>query len=591
MKKIVIILVLLLFSYCSKFNKIYNISTFISSPIQNREIMENIHDQDCIGFVNQNFSHNSLNISDFDDLEILKKKTGLDWQKIEQYTPYLNFKEYFDSCDNKVVHVIDIVNSPKDKKNMISIGSDDGFSLWVNGDSITTVLKGRGLTPDDDIIQVNFKKGKNIVLYKIENGNGAWEFHRLYSYSKKELKKIKNRIYADVLESHIIPDTTNYIYIKKRKQIQQKTLSEFTQLDTVQFAWYELSDVDFKSPLKIDDFPQLPEKIKIPESSEKEFILKVSRLKNNKDIYQELLPVFSESKVLHYLDNLYYTDSQNSDPIYLARKVAVGIVFGLSEIEERCEREYSTRMQTQILYDLYLTMNFPENYWINFPGPKIIGYRSPTDSSIQIYRLHIPNKYINNEALPSLTIKIPYKRESKTCGFLPGIGQSHYYMANWSRLSNQYNTIFVKPFGRGTENFQNLAAEEVPIIFNQIKKYWKFDESKVIFWTGSSGMRITFDIMCNMDFKIKYFCGMCISPGKDLDNWNIALHYLKNIYPDIEFFVRNGIKDDLAPIEDVRNWKKQVKKIHIKIDYRELPNNSHLLDFISLSEDFYESIR
>ena len=59
----------------------------------------------------------------------------------------------------------------------LSMGSDDGVRLWLNGELVHEVDVPRGMTPDDDALRLELVEGVNHCLFKISQGEGGWEFH------------------------------------------------------------------------------------------------------------------------------------------------------------------------------------------------------------------------------------------------------------------------------------------------------------------------------------------------------------------------------------------------------------------------------
>ena len=58
----------------------------------------------------------------------------------------------------------------------LSLGSNDGGKLWVNGISVWELRQGRILTIDEDLIPVLLNKGKNTLLLKTEERGKKWGF-------------------------------------------------------------------------------------------------------------------------------------------------------------------------------------------------------------------------------------------------------------------------------------------------------------------------------------------------------------------------------------------------------------------------------
>ena len=59
---------------------------------------------------------------------------------------------------------------------IISVGTDDGGRLWINGKEVWDSTTSRKVVPDDDLIPIFLKQGKNTILLKVENRGGGWGF-------------------------------------------------------------------------------------------------------------------------------------------------------------------------------------------------------------------------------------------------------------------------------------------------------------------------------------------------------------------------------------------------------------------------------
>jgi hypothetical protein len=59
----------------------------------------------------------------------------------------------------------------------ISLGSDDGIKVFLNGQNILSNNIGRGAAPDQEKLVLKLKKGKNVLLLKIHNGAGPSGFY------------------------------------------------------------------------------------------------------------------------------------------------------------------------------------------------------------------------------------------------------------------------------------------------------------------------------------------------------------------------------------------------------------------------------
>ncbi len=76
---------------------------------------------------------------------------------------------------------------------IISVGTDDGGRLWINGKEVWDSTTSRKVIPDDDLIPIFLKRGKNTILLKVEDRGGSWGFCVRILPCDID-KKIKNKI-------------------------------------------------------------------------------------------------------------------------------------------------------------------------------------------------------------------------------------------------------------------------------------------------------------------------------------------------------------------------------------------------------------
>jgi putative membrane-bound dehydrogenase-like protein len=68
------------------------------------------------------------------------------------------------------------VDSPSDQEVTISVGTDDGCRLWVNGEKVLSHDRAEAATPNRDRVTVKLKKGANAILLKVANGDDPHGF-------------------------------------------------------------------------------------------------------------------------------------------------------------------------------------------------------------------------------------------------------------------------------------------------------------------------------------------------------------------------------------------------------------------------------
>ena len=100
------------------------------------------------------------------------------------------------SGDNSAnyLHKVITVDSPRDLP--ISLGSDDGIKVYLNGKQILANNIGRGAAPDQEKLTLNLRKGENYLLLKIHNGGGPSGFYFRADAKSKLLPAIATELSA-----------------------------------------------------------------------------------------------------------------------------------------------------------------------------------------------------------------------------------------------------------------------------------------------------------------------------------------------------------------------------------------------------------
>ncbi|MGE4550750.1 MAG: hypothetical protein AAEJ57_05120, partial [Opitutales bacterium] len=86
------------------------------------------------------------------------------------------------------LHKVITVDKPRDLP--LSLGSDDGIKVFLNGKQILANNVGRGAAADQEKITLNLRKGDNFLLLKIHNGGGPSGFYFRADAKAKTLPSI-----------------------------------------------------------------------------------------------------------------------------------------------------------------------------------------------------------------------------------------------------------------------------------------------------------------------------------------------------------------------------------------------------------------
>ncbi|MCX7967578.1 MAG: DUF2961 domain-containing protein [Armatimonadetes bacterium] len=103
--------------------------------------------------------------------ELLKAS---EWKQVSAADGILNLLPRFRPNTNVVAYALTVIEAPSDLTTEMLVGSDDGVKIWLNGELVHNNHAHRGLSVDQDRVQVKLRRGANILLVKVENGGGDW---------------------------------------------------------------------------------------------------------------------------------------------------------------------------------------------------------------------------------------------------------------------------------------------------------------------------------------------------------------------------------------------------------------------------------
>jgi hypothetical protein len=124
--------------------------------------------------------------------DVVKFKNGsAKWKLYNSPDSIIDLEKAFSETDNALAYAYAEIQADQAGVWFISIGTDDGGSLWVNGLNVWDSFLPRSVTVDNDIIPILLNKGNNTILLKSEQREWRWGFcvRFLPFYKDKLLEK------------------------------------------------------------------------------------------------------------------------------------------------------------------------------------------------------------------------------------------------------------------------------------------------------------------------------------------------------------------------------------------------------------------
>ena len=127
-----------------------------------------------------------LSAADGDDalakgpIHLKQPRQGIDgpmrWAKHDSENDRIGLAKFFGRRDPVVCYALCWVHADAAREVHLSIGSDDGVWIWINGEKVHENRATRGASPGQDTAKARLKAGWNEVLAKVDNrGSSEWE--------------------------------------------------------------------------------------------------------------------------------------------------------------------------------------------------------------------------------------------------------------------------------------------------------------------------------------------------------------------------------------------------------------------------------
>ncbi len=106
----------------------------------------------------------------------LANGTVLSWRSVTSWGDAVDLSDGNGLKRNLVAYAANTIKRDEAGKALLCLGSDEGLRAWVNGTLVADHRGPRPLAFDEDQVEVDLKAGDNLLLIKVEQRTGAWNF-------------------------------------------------------------------------------------------------------------------------------------------------------------------------------------------------------------------------------------------------------------------------------------------------------------------------------------------------------------------------------------------------------------------------------
>ena len=405
------------------------------------------------------------------------------WEKIHT-EKIVNFLEVFRGRPHEhvVAYAYTTINRSQAGNMWLSLGSDDGVAVWLNGKLVHRNLVGRAVSPDADQVEVFMNAGENHLLVKVEQGTGDWGLC-LRIVNAEDIILFREGVLSPSIEKTDPQDNTLII-----------------RTDNVQLVLPEDSEINVEV---VDASGMIVAKSKSKRGERVQF--KTDKWRDG--VYEICLTNLDKKGRSQNEYLLWY----KGDALAAAKKLVETAPKGKPTIEsEIIHAMLADLVLDRIggnfenpnlanLSDVYAALlEFQNLNWDRSQQSKQdrahqfvrMAYRDEIDDTPQFCRVYLPTNYDPAKKYPMVVTLHGYN------------GDNPPYIRWWSVtkqheiLADRYNLIYIEPHGRGNTSYNGIGDRDVLRCIQMAKERFNVDDDRVYLTGYSMGGGGTWHVGC-----------------------------------------------------------------------------------------------
>ena len=474
--------------------------------------------------------------------------------------------------EDAVAYAYSKINRKEAGKVFLSLGSDDGIKVWLNGKLIHRILNQRALTLDEDGFEVDMNAGDNHLLLKIQQGKGGWGF---------AVRMLENPNEFDFI-------TGNINFSLGQNNTKEKTL--------MVVAKGNLNQVIFRQAIQMEIYTTGGKNVV------KRTINLVDPVILNYSSWQDGVYEFRFTyKDIRGTPFIKYLSWYKGDILAAARE----IVQSAPGKEVRTSDASTHRMLADMILDRLgsnLTdpdsaklhslhsplMEFAEikaNKQIRAGGFVRLAYIDEIDNTPQFCRSYLPLQYDPLKKWPLVV-------------YLHGYNQDNPVYVNWwsadkrhDPSSDKHDVIFIEPHGRGNTQYLGIGDRDVLKCIEMAKQKFNVDDDQVYLMGSSMGGFGTWNVATRHPELFAaiapiygggdYHVNISQENIKKMSSWEIFVNDKSSSTSQLESLVNmpilvlHGDQDQSVNVNLSRYLVRMLQRWDYNVRYIEVPGKGH----------------
>lgn len=500
------------------------------------------------------------------DVAELSARTGLQWRlsRVPKDPMHVDLLTTHGSdLENVSTFVVEVLDLEAPRDTLVSIASNDGMALWVNGQAVTrSRYARRGASRDSDVAKLDLQAGPNVIVYKVLQGDTEWRLHREWWSPTRADELLRRAIaadaYADLPIDRILSDSATTVPLKGPSVALGET-------PEIRFRWVTLlGEPLWESPTYTARYPPtLPLPSEFGGAAALE--IEVRDPGSSEVLYVENVPLFTASAAARLAGELSDVPPSN-DPVHLARLGAVRRMFGM----ESGTTQAGSWMRSRTLADLYRVIHDASGYH-RYPGAQVWGYRMSGDEAVEPYWLAVPTDVETAAAARPLVFSVNHMTGPD---FWRGRGAAPGFVIRQSTLAATFGGFGVIPRLGGSNEFAVTGVREISAITEQLADRFPVDTSRVglLVWSyhATSALRIALDPGVSLSHAL------FAVPDVRMRGLDSVLDSLAMLRPGLRLQLWSGEDDDVVSPDLVEHLTMQMRAHGLEAEHIVVPYSTHL---------------
>ena len=454
----------------------------------------------------------------------------------------------------------------------LTVGSDDGVKIWVNGKEVHRVARQREVRLDEDRVDAEMRAGENHLLLKIQQGLGGWGFAVRMLDDPNQLTLLTGNIEFTVADADRKAGTVS---VASSSNLSQGFLRQVVRMEVYAAGGRTVASKAFNSSepvvLAAKRWPDGPYEFRFT--------------------YRDI----------RGLTSVKYASWYKGDILGAARAA----VKSAPEKNARTPEEATHRMLADMILDRlgndldhldsakFAALQLPMMEYAEFkaknqvhPGGFLrMAYIDEIDNSPQFCKVYLPAGYDPSKKWPMVV-------------FLHG----HYdndpeYINVWDvntrheSASDKLNVIYITPHGRLNTGYLGIGDRDVMKCMEMAKQRFNVDEEKVYLMGASMGGFGTWSVATRHPELFAaiapiygggdYHVNMSRENVAKLSSWEVFLSEKSSSTAQMEalvnmpILVSHGDQDQLVDVNLSRYLVRMLQRWNYNVRYMEVPGKGH----------------